>query len=121
MCPPENDFSLSKKLINLFIALSCQECVYTISFMIKNIRMATQGSKYLYLFVYYKCCLFKKSVYCFYNAFLHLLVSKSSITSLISLFKYKLFRNIIVFNQYLLSGPVHPYPFPILGVIVCLC
>ena len=58
--------------------------------------MATQGSKYLYLFVY--------------NAFLHLFMSKRFITALISLFKYKLFRNIIVFNRYLPSGPVHPYP-----------
>ena len=85
--------------------------------MTKNIQMATKGSKYLYLFVYYKCCLFKKSVYWFYNAFLHLLVSKSFITSLISLFKYKLFRNIIVFNLYLPSGP---RPFPVLGVFVCV-
>ena len=37
-------------------------------------------------------------------------MSKSFITSLISLFKYKLFRNIIVFNLYLPSEPVHPYP-----------
>ena len=72
--------------------------------------MATQMSLYLYLFVYYKYWLFKKSVCCFYNAFLHLLVSKSFIPSLISLFKYKLFRKIIVFNLYLPSGTVHPYP-----------
>ena len=72
--------------------------------------MTTQGCKYLYLFVYYKYWLFKKSGYCFYTAFLHLLVSKSFTTSLTSLFKYKLFRKIIVFNLYLPSGPVHPYP-----------
>ena len=106
-----------KNLINLFIALSsdlqelyCQEFIYIILFMTKNIRMTTQRSKNLYLFVYYKYWLFKKSVYCFCNAFLHLLVPKSFITSLTPLFKYKLFRNIIVFNLYLPSGLVHPYP-----------
>ena len=48
------------------------------------------------IFVYYKYCLLKKSVYCVSNVFLHLLVSKSFVTFLISLFKYKLFRKIIV-------------------------
>ena len=72
--------------------------------------MATQGSYYLYLFVYYKYWLFKKSVYCFYNAFLHLLVSKSFISSLISLFKYKLSRKIIVLYLYLPGRSVHTYP-----------
>ena len=42
MCPPENDFGLSKKFDNLFIALSCQEFGYTILFMTKNIRMSTR-------------------------------------------------------------------------------
>ena len=50
------------------------------------------------VFVYYKYRLLKKSVYCINNVFLHLLVSKSFVTTLISLFKYKLFRKIIVFN-----------------------
>ena len=71
--------------------------------------MTTHGNYYLYLVVYYKYWLFRRSVYCFNNAFLHLLVSKSFITSLTSLFKYKLFRRIIVFNLYLSSGPVKLY------------
>ena len=48
-----------KKLINLFIALSsdlqelyCQEFVYIILFMTKNIRMTTLGvNTYIYLFI----------------------------------------------------------------------
>ena len=60
MCPPGNGFGLSKRnLINIFIALStdlqelyCQEFVYTILFMTKNIRTATQGgNSYIYLFI----------------------------------------------------------------------
>ena len=50
------------------------------------------------LFIYYKYWLFKKLVYCIHNVFLHLLVSKSFVTSFLSLFKYKLFKKIIVFN-----------------------
>ena len=83
---------------------------WIILYMTKTFRMATKRSQYLYLCVYYKNWLFNKSVYCFYNVFLHLLVSKSFITPLISLFKYKLLRKIIVFNLYLPSGSVHSYP-----------
>ena len=91
-----------KKLINLFIALTCQEFVSTILFMTKIFEWRHKGVN---IYIYFS----KKSVYCFYNAFLHLLASKGFITSLISLFKYKRFRNIKVFNFYLPSGPVHLY------------
>ena len=80
--------------------------------MTKDIRMATQGSFKISLFI----CLiqvlafYNVSLLCFYNAFLHFLVSKSFIISLVTLFKYKLFRKIIIFNLYMPSGPVRPYP-----------